>query len=1157
MVGDVLGVLMQARPARTVAAGVAAAGGVDAQAARRLRELVAHHLGDRAERWRGVHDALATYRGTLPALLAEMPPLARPAASGELRSPAPRSVYATLALLMEQAQPGHTVAGLAALPDRTVEALLAGGALPGPGLTAAVTEHGDSRSRAALARHPRLDTRVLARLLAVGDAQVGAAVYRSPRATQSLRRTLAHRLDTVPMDETLRAELTDPSVDLPRTWLTPLLGSGDPQFVARALGVGVRRVAQQYALLRVWERCGPEVVRGFIGDPAVARHLSGPVLAAVNQALAKEDSGAALRQLRERCEPYEDPARLPSLLATTRGTSSLRDLLSEPYVHDLQALAEAHAKSPFMPMASEELARHEDASDAQRLAFRLSVLNDRWRVGDRRAGNATPPERRLAEEVLDADGAWWAEGMVRAALFDPVELVRTARPASHAVTALAVLHERGLLTGTVAAELRSLTDAHLGDRPEAWAALDALLAGHQGSLGELISKAGEATPAECDGTEASDEGHTAARTGVGAHEAASPRTPRSRHERAALAALDLLRSLCADAPLPTDPDVLSFLAHHNRWDAPGLATPEWLVRACTTHGIEPPNAGSWYTAPTLEQVRAHLPQTWGSSALLTDRAYVQGILPADELLSLLPARYMLRLPHDWRGFAFAGAWRAALARLLRAELGTDPDAWLHLARTAWTHAAGRVSDPNPGGPSWVELLALARSASSANVSATGHPPQERGWAALTPRPRTPDEALKLLEHGDHLWVWPMGTLLCLADAEVVDAVLPRLGPDGSWLLAAYLLRHDHTPRVVFDRLLAGRDPHALRILVAQSRWLEDGLVGRLADVDDPDVGLALLRHVRDPGIHRRIVARSRRPGAEADPVAARVLAELRADPSARPPGGLHWLCSAEPDLIEEILVRWGGELGFVHQVLGCLRLVEHGGATRLTALVGRDLLGQAASKLCVKALACADPAAVLRARLDRELAPAKLVKKLRRARSHWQATSAVAAMPFGANWRALEAAHRQEPLPHWEHLVNLPDAPAELRLRYAALVREPGPHGLAEGAELTRARARHGLAGMYHCAPGTQIDGLLTSGILAGSDLLHLAAPAALMLAYLHSAARRTDAPAAAVAALAELADLVRSRLGSDQEAWTRVTDRLTGRDPQWDPMSPVVTLLC
>ncbi|MFF5437526.1 hypothetical protein [Streptomyces achromogenes] len=226
-------------------------------------------------------------------------------------------------------------------------------------------------------------------------------------------------------------------------------------------------------------------------------------------------------------------------------------------------------------------------------------------------------------------------------------------------------------------------------------------------------------------------------------------------------------------------------------------------------------------------MRARLPETYGSGARHTEHAYVQGVLPADELLTLLPARRLL--PDDWRQLAFADAWRSALARRLRAELGTDPGAWLRLAATV-TASEGVAEEL-----AWGSLLEGARCG--------GGPAARGGTPVGRTGPATPDEAIRLLERGDHLWAWPEGTLLRLADAEVVDAVLPRLGPDGPWLLAAYLLRYDRTPRAVLDRLLADRDADALRVLAAQSRWLEgSGAVERLVVLDDPEVDLALLRH---------------------------------------------------------------------------------------------------------------------------------------------------------------------------------------------------------------------------------------------------------------------------------------------------------------------------
>ncbi|MFF8995649.1 hypothetical protein ACF09H_38120 [Streptomyces sp. NPDC014983] len=1137
--GAALRAVERARPARSVAAEVAAVGGVDDETASLLSELTRRHLGADAGRWRGLHDALAGHRGDLPELLAAPPmPPTPPMSDDTLRPPAPRSVHRTLGLLLEHAEPQHAAAAFAALPERVTTELLAGGTAPGDALLTAVVDHGDTRTRAALARHPRLDTRVLARLAAVGDAQVAAAVYRNPRTTQSLRRTIVERLDTVPLDDALRAELTAPHGQVPRTWLAPLLGSGDPQLVVPALRWGVRQVAQQYALLRIWERTGPDAVHALLDDPAAAPWLSRSVVDTVIAALAAPD-GDGLRRLRAQGEPYADPARLPALLATARGTSTLRQLLSEPYTHDLGALAAAHAATPFMPKACEELARHEAASDAQRHAFRLSVLNEPWRAGGRRAGNSAPPALRLAEEELDESAAVWAEGMAAAGLLDPVELIGTARPAARALAALTRLAERDLLGAAAVAELRALTEAHLDERGRAWAALDVLLPEHRGTVAELIAEAGKAA------AEAVAEPEPPAEPVTPAPEPASRGVLHRRDRVHALAALDLLYSLGPDgAPRPKDPEVLRALAGYELATAPGLAVPRWFAVACALHDIPVPGNGLACEAPGLAQVRARLPETYESGAQHTERAYAQGVLSSDELLTLLPARRLLLLPHDWRRLAFADAWRTALARRLHAELGTDPDAWLRLAATV------TASETASEGLTWAELLERARSGAGPAASA--------GTSIGSTGPGTPDEAIKLLERGDHLWAWPEGTLLCLADAEVVDAVLPRLGPDGPWLLAAYLLRYDRTPRVALGRLLADRDHDALRVLAAQSRWLEQsGAVEHLVDLDDPEVDLALLRHwTPRPAVHR-IVTRSR-PGAGRPSLGARVLADWRAEGSAWPAGGLMWLCSAEPDLVAELLEREGLRLGLGHQLLGCLRLFEHGGADRLARLAGRNLLGPSAATVCAKALASADPAAVIRARLDREIAPDKLVRKLRRAQHAWRARDIVESLPPGepVDWAALEAAHAQEPLPYWQDIVRLDGVPEDVRLRHAALLPEPGPDGLPGSARLTRERARHGLGGHFHCAPSTQIDGLLTAGLLDGADLVRLAAPAARLLAYLGGAARRTDAPPEAAEARTILADLVRSGLGTDPVAWRRVAERLTGLDPEWDPVSTVEALL-
>ncbi|MFI9542802.1 hypothetical protein ACIHAR_02290 [Streptomyces sp. NPDC052016] len=129
--GAALRTVERARPARSVAAKVAAAGGVgdDTAGHRRVSQGVdRRHLGGDAARWCGLHDALTGHRGTLPELLAA-PPM--PAVSDDtLRPPAPRSVHRTLGLLLEHTEPRHAAAALAALPERVTAELLASGMPP-------------------------------------------------------------------------------------------------------------------------------------------------------------------------------------------------------------------------------------------------------------------------------------------------------------------------------------------------------------------------------------------------------------------------------------------------------------------------------------------------------------------------------------------------------------------------------------------------------------------------------------------------------------------------------------------------------------------------------------------------------------------------------------------------------------------------------------------------------------------------------------------------------------------------------------------------------------------------------------------------------------------------------------------------------------------
>ncbi|WP_437109982.1 hypothetical protein [Streptomyces sp. enrichment culture] len=1149
----------------------------DGEVAGLLRELTDRHLQGDPERWRGLHDALGTARDPLPDLVA-----ARPAPVGGTPPLPPKSAADTLALLLDHTAPEHAAAALTALPDRTVDTLLSRGSLPRPALTAAVVAHGDSRSRTALARHPRVDARVLKALVAADDPAVNAAVYRNPRCTPSLRRAITHALDRVPLDAALRAELLSPATDGSRSLTAPLLICGDPALVVRALRAGVRKVAQRYALLRVWERRGPEAVRALLADAEAMRYVHEEVRADVAAALGEVDGAA---RLRAEGEPYDDPDALPRLLSTSRGTSTLRDLLNEPYAHDMRALAAANRRAPFMPKAAEELVRHEDATDDERAEFRLTLLNAAWRAGGRIAGNLTPPERRLAGERLDASAGEWAVGVVRAGLLDPFLLVTAARPAGQAVRALRALVDQGLWTGEPRVAFVHLCHDTLGARPDAWEALFTALPDHPGTLAEAIHQAASATtgaehaaeapgtvpdaPPKTDGA-ASDvrpvtdgavtpagasvpDGEPVAggeRSPGGApmspsdgdgdgDQAVPPAAPVGERARSALGAFDLLVSLAPGgaAPLPDDRGVLRYLAAHREGDTPAWRHPEWLWRACEDQGLD--DLVHPCETPTREEALAWLRDSEDRTAegRVAERAFLYGVLDGDDLLHHLPASRLMDLPYDWDGLAFTTAWRRSVAAFLDRQLGTDPDAWLGLA------AAAREAD---GTAPWPELLDRARR--------TGPRPAEVlrercGVPGEGPVPGDPEAALALLARGNHLWEWPLGALLCEAREEAVAAVLPRLGTYGPWLLAAYLMRNRPTPRAPFAHLLRLRDPAALRILSAQHRWLGDDAVRGLLDLRDPEVDLALLRTSHDRTVLRRLVAR---PG----PATARLAADLRADPLAQPPGGTVWLESPEPDLVELLFARSGKRLNLAQQLVGCLSLLRHGGPRRLAALADGGLLGATATRLCQKALASDDPEAPLAARLRRELSAERLVKRLRGARHQWAAREIAVETPGPLDWSALEAAHRDDPLPGWDELVRRPDAPHGIRLRHAGLLRVPPRDGVPLGRELTVARLRCGL-GFHHREPvDAVLDHLLESAQLTGRDLVHEAAPAAVVLAYLNRARLRRDAPAEVRVAVAETERLVGERLGGDAPAWRRVAARLTEREPDWEPLAPVPSLL-
>ncbi|MFI1577302.1 hypothetical protein [Embleya sp. NPDC020630] len=592
---DVARIIHEVTPARTAVATL-----LELPEHAELRDLLHRHLGAHADRWHTLRTALPRYRATLPALLAEI-------AAGTVTAPAepvggpPPSLTKPYRYLLTSADPDDLREVLPALPDALVRDLLSSGSLPRRVHEAAITST-DPRAWEALARNIGLDVRELARLVDKRVPAVDAAAYMSMRSTPSLRRTIARRS---PLDPGLRRELLAGG---DRRTLLPLVACGEPELAARALEFGCRKIAQQYAYIQVWERHGPEGARALLA--ATGKGTAAQIRKRVEAALKAEDG---LADLRASGEPYDDPATLPNRLQTRTSRTTVRDLVHEPYAHDFPLLMAANRTEPFAYEALDDLIRHEDATDADRAALQLELVNF-LRAYDRRAVDISPQEW-LRTKAFNRDEDW-AGAAVENGLLDPVHLVDIAYPA-HAVIASINRMSPTLVVDPMRERLTELTRDHLAGHTEALAIAVGLVEEFNGSLAELVTLAGQAAGPRPDAEEVAradaaalararrEAAETALTASVPAtaDPATTPATNARRgRERTTepdrtsrLVAVDLLRTLAGAAtgdpeaaPVPDDPAVLAALASLSTFDAPGYEYPSWLYEACfASESVEP------------------------------------------------------------------------------------------------------------------------------------------------------------------------------------------------------------------------------------------------------------------------------------------------------------------------------------------------------------------------------------------------------------------------------------------------------------------------------------------------------------------------------------------------------------------------------------------
>lgn len=647
-----------------------------------------------------------------------------------------------------------------------------------------------------------------------------------------------------------------------------------------------------------------------------------------------------------------------------------------------------------------------------------------------------------------------------------------------------------------------------------------------------------------------DDGHTD-RTRSPVHWA-----PFRSTERAAVAAVDLLRRLAADGgdgppPLPRDPRTVRFLGATHREHLPrATGCPDWLMEAWAACGFPERDPRGPRPVPlpgraeVLEELRTETDRTCrevrghrktDSLATWLSPFYLGGVVTVADILDVLPVRLTMTVRVKWKLNPLRHAVERELRSLLARALGTDRDAWLRLLTAV--ELTGRTDSDRPD-ITWPHLLELA--ATTAPDPGLLRPTMDleaRRASARRGRGPSPEDALF-----GATWWWPTGEVLRRADSAVLGTVVPALPEHTGVRLARYVvaLRHG-TPPAVLEHLLATDDREALLVL-AGGVDLDNRTAGPLLTREDPDI------HMKVVGAWARVTPDQRRaaftdPAVDLAPRAARITSLVHAE----------ILLAREPELVEAAFAGPNVKKFKIQEHLtGALSLLRAGGPARLTAFLATGLISPAVTRICAKALTAPDPLAALRTRAAREFTPPKLAARLRRVSRSWGPSDSAQLMllfdDWGIDWAYLEAEHLREPFEHWPRIVNRASTPPEVLARHTGAAAQDRHRPLChrEMPEVARGFLRDGIS--WSSTPDgaiDHVDRMLTAGTVTADDLITVAGKSPCVLRYLGDARHRPDAPAGVAEAVAKVADLVRTHLPvTDEVAWQRLYDRLAAQEP-------------
>lgn len=374
-----------------------------------------------------------------------------------------------------------------------------------------VTVHGP-QTLLAMAAHSSLSQEKIDHLLRLNDPEVNAVLYRWAKLTTAQRREIlagrpydsAHT-GPVPISERMvevMSEYADSSMN--RRRLLPICESGHPKLVRLLLGAAKLHTmaAQLLTVVRLWERSGPQAVKGLLHStnfplnydrphplPARTRKL-------VGNALGAPDGLAALRQrLEEESSPAGQVAFLRARGAASRDTAKVallrvRDEIDEEL--PWEELLIAHAQRPLPDPLVAELASLagcpqrlvDDSLPAQVRLMCEALVRD---SADHRPSALELLRDYPVDPAFDRDD-WWLYNALSWQLVTPVEVLRIARPAGYAITCLAEA-QPGLGWDLAYREAKALVDRYLGSDVEAWAVALRLLPDFVGTIPELLETA--------------------------------------------------------------------------------------------------------------------------------------------------------------------------------------------------------------------------------------------------------------------------------------------------------------------------------------------------------------------------------------------------------------------------------------------------------------------------------------------------------------------------------------------------------------------------------------------------------------------------------------------------------------------------------------------